>query len=84
MICLLTAQPLLVLKLDGPYPLTNAIFENIEIHDAGTNGIYLSSNLEGDATFSDVTISNSGREAILNYAPKLPFELKLGAGNHGW
>ena len=72
------------IELDGPYPLTNAIFENIEIHDAGTNGIYLSSNLEGDATFSDVTISNSGREAILNYAPKLPFELKLGAGNHGW
>lgn len=72
------------IQLEGPYPITSATFADIEIMNAGTNGIYLSSNLAGDATFSATTIQNSGAEALLNYAPKLHFSLHLGEANQGW
>jgi hypothetical protein len=71
-------------QLEGPYPITSATFADIQIIDAGTHGIYLSSNLEGDATFSYVTITNSGTDPVLNYAPNARFELILGEGNSGW
>jgi hypothetical protein len=72
------------LQLDGGYPITSARFENMEIKDSGTDGIYLSESLSGDATFSDITVSNSTKNNFLNYSPKLKFTILFGDGNVGW
>lgn len=72
------------LQLDGGYPITGARFENIEITDAGTDGIFLSSRLSGDVSFSFITVSNSQDHALLNYSPKLKFSFHFGEGNVGW
>jgi hypothetical protein len=72
------------LQLDGAYPITAASFENLEITDAGTDGIFLSSRLSGDAIFSSITVSNSQEHALLNYSPKLKFTFNFGEGNIGW
>lgn len=72
------------LQLDGAYPITSASFDHIEISQAGTDGIYLSSNVSGDASFSFITVRDSSKDALLNYAPKLKFAFKFGDGNIGW
>ncbi len=72
------------IELKGSYPITSATIENVTVQHAGTSGIYLSSNLEGDVTFSFVVVTNSGKEAVINYAPKLKFQLILEDGNSGW
>jgi hypothetical protein len=72
------------IELQGSYPITSTMFENITVQYAGTSGIHLSSNLEGDVTFSFVTVTDSGKEALTNYAPKLKFQITLGDGNSGW
>ncbi len=72
------------LQLDGSYPITSTSFENIEIANAGTDGIYLSSRISGDANFSFITISDSAKSAFLNYSPKLKFTIDFGDGNVGW
>ncbi len=72
------------IELQGSYPITAATIENVTVEHAGTSGIYLSSSLAGDATFSFVIVTDSGKEAITNYAPKLKFELIPGDGNSGW
>ena len=72
------------LQLDGSYPITSTSFENIEIANAGTDGIYLSSRISGDANFSFITISDSAKSAFLNYSPKLKFTIGFGDGNVGW
>jgi hypothetical protein len=72
------------LQLDGGYAITSARFEDIEIMDAGTDGIFLSSRLSGDASFSFITVSNSAENALLNYSPKLKFTFNFGEGNVGW
>jgi hypothetical protein len=72
------------IELLGSKPITSAVFENIEIKDSGTNGIYLSSNISGDATFSSIKITGSGKDTFLNYSPKLLFKLNIGGQNEGW
>ena len=72
------------IELLGSYPLTLATFDHIEIKDAGLQGMYLSSNLEGDATFSFIKITGSGKEAVLDNSPKELFKITLGQGNSGW
>ena len=72
------------IELEGSYPVTNAIFERIEIRQPGTFGILLRSNVAGEVTFSYVTVSDPGKEGILNYAPRLLFKFNLGEGNSGW
>jgi hypothetical protein len=72
------------IELQGSYPVTSGTFENIEVKQAGTSGIHLGSTLRGDVTFSFVTVTDSGEEALTNYAPKLKFQLVLGDGNSGW
>jgi len=72
------------IELQGSYPIISAVFEHIQIKQAGTNGIYLSSNLNGEATFSFINITGSQKEAVLNYSPKLLFKINLGRDNNGW
>lgn len=72
------------LEMNGAYPITSANFENIEITNAGTDGIYLSESLSGDASFSHITINNSAKNNFLNYSPKLKFTIAFGEGNVGW
>lgn len=72
------------IELKGSYPITSATIEHVTVQGAGTSGIYLSSNLEGDVTFSFVVVTDSGKEALTNYAPKLKFQLILEEGNSGW
>ncbi|MBC7878698.1 MAG: hypothetical protein H7Y59_16125 [Anaerolineales bacterium] len=72
------------LQLDGSYPITSASFENIEITNAGTDGIHLSSSLSGDASFSFITVNDSANSAFLNYSPKLKFTINFSEGNIGW
>jgi hypothetical protein len=72
------------LQMDGAYPITNASFENMEILNAGTDGIHLTSALSGDVSFSFIVVSNSGKSAFLNNSPKLKFTINFGQGNIGW
>ncbi|HEU0291944.1 MAG TPA: hypothetical protein VFR47_04370 [Anaerolineales bacterium] len=72
------------LQLDGAYAITSAEFSNIEITNAGTDGIFLSSRLSGDASFSNITVSDSAKSNFLNYSPKLKFTINFGEGNVGW
>jgi hypothetical protein len=73
------------LQLDGAYAITSASFDNIEITNAGTDGIFLSSSrLSGDASFSNITVSDSAKSNFLNYSPKLKFTINFGEGNVGW
>ena len=72
------------LELRGSYPITSASFDHIEITNAGTDGIHLSSSLSGDATFSFITVNDSTENAFLNYSPKLKFTITFGEGNIGW
>jgi hypothetical protein len=72
------------LQIDGSYPITSASFENMEIINAGTDGIALSSTLSGDASFAFITISDSAKNNFLNYSPKLKFTITFGEGNVGW
>lgn len=72
------------IELAGPSPMTGATFEHIQIINSGTNGIYLSSNLSGDASFSFVEVLNSLKENVLNNSPILKFKLFIGDGNRGW
>jgi hypothetical protein len=72
------------LELLGSYPITSAAIENVTIQNAMGTGIYLSSNLAGDARFSFVIVRDPLKEAIINHAPKLKFNLILGDGNSGW
>jgi hypothetical protein len=71
------------LQLDGSYTIF-AGFENIEITNAGTDGIYLTSAISGEASFSHVTISESMKNNFLNYSPTLLFTITFGEGNIGW
>ncbi len=72
------------IELEGSYPITNALFEQITIQQPGAWGIFFRSDAAGEVTFSTVTVSQPGKEGLLNYAPKLYFKLNLGAGNSGW
>jgi hypothetical protein len=72
------------LQLDGAYSISSASFDDIEITNAGTDGIFLGSRISGDATFSNITVSNSTRSNFLNYSPKLKFTIIFGEGNSGW
>lgn len=72
------------IEMLGSYPITDAVFDQVTVQGAGTSGIYLSSNLEGDVTFSSVVVTDSGKEALTNYSPKLKFQILLGEGNLGW
>jgi hypothetical protein len=72
------------IELEGSNPITAAIFENVQIRLPGTWGIVIRSNVVGDVTFTNVLVSQPGKEGLLNYAPPLKFELTRGAGNSGW
>jgi hypothetical protein len=50
----------------------------------GTWGIYLHSNLQGEAILSFVTVSDPGEAGLLNYAPDSKFRLTKSSGNAGW
>ena len=72
------------IELQGSYPITSVAIENVMVEHAGTSGIYLNSNLQGNATFSFVSVTDSRKEALTNYAPKLKFQFFRGDGNTGW
>lgn len=72
------------IELEGSYPITNASFERIDVQHSGTWGLQLRSNVAGEVTFSFVTLRDSGKENLLNYAPKLLFKFNMGQGNRGW
>jgi hypothetical protein len=69
------------IELDGPNPITAAVFENVRITGTGTSGILIRSNVTGDATFQQVIIENAGTEALTNYAASSLFDLILEAGS---
>ena len=72
------------IELEGSSPITEAVFENVQIRGAGGSGILIRSNVEGDASFKDVTVNQSGQDALTNFAPPKLFDLIRGAGNVGW
>lgn len=72
------------LQMDGAYPITSASFENMEILNAGTDGIHFTSALSGNASFASITVKGSVKSAFLNNSPKLKFTITFGPGNIGW
>jgi hypothetical protein len=72
------------IEIEGSQAITDSSFTGIEIHNPGTNGIFLHSDISGEVTFSNVIVTNPGKVALLNNAPKLKFKLDLGEGNSGW
>ncbi len=72
------------IEIDGQYSINQATFEDIEITGSGTWGIVIRSNAAGEATFRNVTVSNSAKEGLLNNAPGKFFTLEKARGNSGW
>ncbi len=72
------------LEIEGNYPVQAATFENIQIQGAGTQGILIRSSASGQATFKEVAVSDSAKEALLNYAPDRFFKLVKDNSNSGW
>lgn len=72
------------IELEGSYAITNTLLAEITVERPAGYGIVLRSNLSGNVTFSGVTVSDPGKEALLNYAPSQGFQLDLGEGNAGW
>lgn len=72
------------IELQGSYPITSASIERVQIKQPGTWGIFLHSDLAGDLMISSVTVSDPGKQGLLNYAPKLYFKFIKGSQNSGW
>ena len=72
------------IELQGDFAITAVSFDQIEIRQAGTDGIYIAPNTQGQAAFSNVTITNSAHQNVLNAAPASRFSISLGSGNIGW
>jgi hypothetical protein len=72
------------IEVEGSYRITNATIDQVDVQNAGTYGIILHSDLSGQVTFTSVTVSASGQDALLNYSPKLKFNFIKGTGNIGW
>ena len=67
------------IQLQGPFAITAAAFERIQIDGAGTNAIAFG-NARGDASFDHVTVANSGSAA----SPSSGLTITRGPGNSGW
>lgn len=72
------------IEFEGSHGVNDAIFDGVEIRRAGTDGIFLHSDISGSTAFSNVVVEGSVNSGLLNYSPKLLFQLKLGDGNIGW
>ena len=72
------------IEIEGSYALESATFEDIQIKGAGTYGILVRSSTSGQATFTNVVVTGSAKDGLLNYGPKLKFQLDKGTGNSGW
>jgi hypothetical protein len=72
------------IEIEGSYAINDLNFNNITIRNAGTDGIFLHSNLSGGVTFTNTKVTNPRKAGILNNSPKLIFKLNLGVGNSGW
>jgi hypothetical protein len=62
---------------DGTYSITKTSFKNIEINEAGTDDIFLSSKISGDASLSSISVSDSVKSNFLNYSLRLKFAITL-------
>jgi len=71
------------LELEGSYPIF-ATVEQVEIHRAGTWGIFLHSNLAGEVLFSFVRVADAGNGGLLDYTAPAYFRIVEGEGNYGW
>ncbi len=72
------------IELQGSHAILGAMFDGIEVRNAGTDGIFLHSDISGDASFSNILVTNPGGAGLLNNSPKLLFTINLGNGNSGW
>lgn len=72
------------IELVGSYPITNTVLQEIDVVRPAGYGILLRSNLSGEVTFTEVTVTDPGKDALLNYAPSDHFRIELGEGNEGW
>ena len=72
------------IELQGGYAITAASFDRVQISQAGTNGVYIAPDAQGQAAFSHISITKSTGQNVLNNAASLNFTLSLGEGNTGW
>ena len=72
------------IEVEGSHKIQSLSIQNVKIQNPGTDGIYLHSDLTGEADFSAVSVSQPGKEALVNNAPKLKFNLIKGNDNEGW
>jgi hypothetical protein len=72
------------IELEGSYPITATTLNQVDVQHPGTYGIVLHSDLSGEVTFTSVAVSEPGEQALLNYSPKLKFNLIKNTGNIGW
>jgi hypothetical protein len=72
------------IEIEGGYATEGIVFENIRITAPGGCGIYIRSGVSGDATFTNVVVTNPGKGGLLNYTAVKLFTLERGSGNSGW
>ena len=72
------------IEIEGSYPITDTVFEYVQIAAPGDWGIQIRSNAVGEVSFDLVTVSDPGTDGLLNYGPAKLFNLIRGAGNSGW
>ena len=72
------------IEIQGTYEIRGIVFENIQIDRPGTWGIFIRSDVAGEVSFTNVIVTDPGKEGLLNNAPRLDFSITKGVGNSGW
>ena len=70
------------IQFEGPQNVIDATLSNVRIANAGTWGIHLRPDAHGDATFTNVAVSNPASGGLLNEGSN--FVITRGTGNSGW
>lgn len=72
------------IEIQGSHAVHDLTLDGVRVLDSGAEGIFLHSDLSGEASLAHVVVSGSAKSAVLNNAPKNKFQLTLGDGNEGW
>jgi hypothetical protein len=70
-------------QIEGGFELNDVTFERVTINSPNAQGILVSTNAAGSATFDGVVVTNPGDGGLHNAADER-FELIRGTGNTGW
>ncbi len=72
------------IEIEGSHAVNDITFDGVQVENAGTDGLFLHSDLSGQVSLANTVVSGAAKSALLDNAPKNKFQLSLGDGNQGW